>query len=165
MRTSPWWLTSTSYLVCTGRSCFSGPQIPANNALFLVELLSSRRRWIKYVFNEAIWHMSHNVGQGGRVSQSVQSSGTLYRLFCGTALSSTCWAENSFRITLKMKQKQNSSFQNWIDLHTVILVQITSMTKFIIWYQNQKKSLFTKVLSFTWIFYFAWYMQTSILES
>lgn len=54
MRTSPQWLTSTSHLVFMGRSCFSSwvPQIPANNVSFLIELLSSRRHWINYMFNE-----------------------------------------------------------------------------------------------------------------
>ena len=85
--------------------------------------------------------MSHNVvGQGGRVSQSLQSAGTLYRLFYGAALGSACWGESSFRIMLKIKQKQSPSFQNRLDLHTVILVQITGMKNLQFGITNRKKA-------------------------
>lgn len=126
MRTSPQWLTSTSHLVCMGRSCFSSwvPQIPANNVPFLVELLSSRRHWIKYVFNEdtcltrtpcrTMWW-----DKEAECAKSIVWAGTFHRHFCGTALRSTCWRESGCRIMLKKnQQKQKSSFQNPTDLRS-----------------------------------------------
>lgn len=116
MRASPWWLTSTSYLLHWGRSCFFKLDPTSPSSVF-VEVFSSRRRWIKFVFNQDIC-LTNTPCQtmlceelAGWVRAFSPLAPSMGSAMGRRTAALAGWEESSFSVILQTKQKHKLLFK------------------------------------------------------